>query len=61
MHGCSCRKTVDSPKVIARPILVYYKVYENKRLIEVLHFRHGAETAAIRNPFYLKLESWNYL
>jgi plasmid stabilization system protein ParE len=32
-------------KLLHSPILVYYQVDEDKHLIEVLHFRHGA-----RNP-----------
>jgi plasmid stabilization system protein ParE len=29
-------------KLVHSPLLVYYQVHEDKRLIEVLHFRHGA-------------------
>jgi plasmid stabilization system protein ParE len=29
-------------KIVHSPLLVYYQVHEDKRLIEVLHFRHGA-------------------
>jgi plasmid stabilization system protein ParE len=29
-------------KLLHSPILVYYRLDEDKRLIEVLHFRHGA-------------------
>jgi plasmid stabilization system protein ParE len=29
-------------KVVHSPILIYYRVYERRRVIEVLHFRHGS-------------------
>jgi plasmid stabilization system protein ParE len=29
-------------KLVHSPILVYYRVREEKRLIEVLRFRHGS-------------------
>jgi len=32
-------------KLAHSPIFVYYRVHEEKRLVEVLHFRHGS-----RNP-----------
>ena len=28
-------------KLLHSPVLVYYRVDEDKRLIEILHFRHG--------------------
>ena len=34
-------------KLSHSPILVYYQVYEDTRLIEVLHFRHGARKPGI--------------
>jgi len=40
--GAVVAKRLPVRKLLHSPILVYYKVYENKRLIEVLHFRHGA-------------------
>jgi len=32
-------------KLAHSPFLVYYQVHKNKRLIEVLHLRHGARKA----------------
>jgi len=32
-------------KLVHSPIVVYYEIHEEKRLVEVLHFRHGS-----RNP-----------
>jgi plasmid stabilization system protein ParE len=28
------------------PVLVYYRIQEDKRIIEVLHFRHGSRRPA---------------
>jgi plasmid stabilization system protein ParE len=40
--GGIIRKRSQVRKLIHSPILVYYQVHENKRLVEVLHFRHGS-------------------
>jgi plasmid stabilization system protein ParE len=40
--GNSTRKRSQVRKLVHSPILVYYQVHEEKRLIEVLHFRHGS-------------------
>ena len=40
--GSVIRKRSRVRKLLHSPILVYYQVQEEKRLIEVLHFRHGA-------------------
>ena len=29
-------------KLVHSPILVYYQIHEERRLVEVLHFRHGS-------------------
>jgi len=33
-------------KLLHSPLLVYYRVDEDKRLIEILHVRHGARRQA---------------
>ncbi len=43
--GPTIRKRPQVRKLVHSPILVYYQVHDNKRLIEVLHFRHGARRA----------------
>jgi plasmid stabilization system protein ParE len=40
--GNATRKRLGVRKLVHTPILVYYQVHEEKRLIEVLHFRHGS-------------------
>jgi plasmid stabilization system protein ParE len=40
--GAFIRKRSGVRKLLHSPILVYYQVHEDRRLIEVLHFRHGA-------------------
>lgn len=40
--GGIIRKRSQVRKLIHSPILVYYQVHENKRLVEVLHFWHGS-------------------
>lgn len=40
--GSSILKRSRVRKLLHSPILVYYQVHEDQRLIEVLHFRHGA-------------------
>ena len=40
--GGVIRKRSRVRKLLHSPILIYYQVQEEKRLIEVLHFRHGA-------------------
>ncbi len=40
--GSAIRKRSRVRKLVHSPILVYYEIHENKHLIEVLHFRHGA-------------------
>lgn len=32
-------------KLLHSPILAYYQVHEDSRVIEILHFRHGARKA----------------
>jgi len=40
--GGIIRKRSQVRKLVHSPILVYYQVHEDKRLVEVLHFRHGS-------------------
>jgi plasmid stabilization system protein ParE len=40
--GNTTRKRSRVRKLLHSPILVYYQVHEEKRLDEVLHFRHGS-------------------
>jgi plasmid stabilization system protein ParE len=40
--GSIVRKRSRLRKLLHSPILVYYRVNEDKRVIEILHFRHGA-------------------
>jgi plasmid stabilization system protein ParE len=40
--GNTIRKRSRVRKLVHSPILVYYQVHEEKRVVEVLHFRHGA-------------------
>jgi plasmid stabilization system protein ParE len=40
--GGVIRKRSRVRKLLHSPILIYYQVHEEKRLIEVLHLRHGA-------------------
>lgn len=40
--GGLIRKRSLVRKLLHSPFLVYYHVHENKRVIEVLHLRHGA-------------------
>lgn len=39
--GAVIRKRSRVRKLVHTPILVYYELREDKRLIEILHFRHG--------------------
>lgn len=43
--GAVTRKRPHVRKLVHSPILVYYRVHEKGRLIEILHFRHGARKA----------------
>jgi len=40
--GGTIRKRPPVRKLVHSPILVYYRVHEDTRVIEVLHLRHGA-------------------
>jgi plasmid stabilization system protein ParE len=40
--GNTIRKRSRVRKLVHSPILVYYQVHEEMRVVEVLHFRHGA-------------------
>jgi plasmid stabilization system protein ParE len=40
--GNVTRKRPRVRKLIHSPIIVYYQIHEAKRLVEVLHFRHGS-------------------
>jgi plasmid stabilization system protein ParE len=43
--GTPTRNRAEVRKLIHSPIVVYYRIHESRRLVEILHFRHGA-----RNP-----------
>jgi plasmid stabilization system protein ParE len=40
--GNTIRKRTRVRKLVHTPILVYYQIREEERMIEVLHFRHGS-------------------
>lgn len=40
--GAATRRRPQVRKLVHSPILVYYRIHGNKRLIEILPFRHGA-------------------
>jgi plasmid stabilization system protein ParE len=40
--GGAIRKRSRVRKLHHSPVLAYYRIQEDKRIIEVLHFRHGA-------------------
>jgi plasmid stabilization system protein ParE len=40
--GNTTRKRPRVRKLVHSPILVYYRVHEAKRQVEILHFRHGS-------------------
>jgi plasmid stabilization system protein ParE len=40
--GNVIRKRSRVRKLVHSPILVYYQLREEKRAVEVLHFRHGS-------------------
>jgi plasmid stabilization system protein ParE len=44
--GGIIRKRSRVHKLLHSPLLVYYRVHEDKRLIEILHVRHGARKEA---------------
>jgi len=43
--GGTIRKRSRVRKLLHSPILVYYQIREDKRVVEVLHFRHGSRTS----------------
>src|ERR1035437_2343035 len=57
--GNTTRKKSRVRKLVHSPILVYYQVREDKRLVEIFHFRHGSRkppkfcsAKAFSNPFF---------
>jgi len=40
--GALIRKRRSVRKLVHSPILIYYRISENKHLVEVIHLRHGA-------------------
>ena len=44
--GGAIRKRSRVRKLQHSPVLVYYRIQEDKRIIEVLHFRHGSRRPA---------------
>ena len=45
--GGTIRRRSHVRKLLHSPVLVYYQVHEDKGVIEVLHFRHGARKPEI--------------
>ena len=43
--GSTIRKRSRVRKLLHSPLLVYYLIHEDKRLVEVLHFRHASRKA----------------
>ena len=43
--GHTIRKRSRVRKLLHSPILVYHQIHEEKRLVELLHFRHSARKA----------------
>ena len=43
--GGAIRKRSRVRKLLHSPVLVYYRIREEKHVIEVLHFRHGSRTS----------------
>ena len=43
--GVTIRKRSRVRKLAHSPILVYYQIREDKRVVDVLHFRHGSRMA----------------
>ena len=42
LMGSRARKRPHVRKLVHSPIVVYYKIHEDKHLVELLHFRHGS-------------------
>ena len=40
--GALIRKRRNVRKLVHSPILIYYRISENKHLVEIIHLRHGA-------------------
>ena len=40
--GTPIRKKAEVRKLMHSPIVVYYQIHEDRRLVEILHLRHGA-------------------
>jgi plasmid stabilization system protein ParE len=45
--GGIIRKRSQVRKLVHSPVLVYYQIHEDERLIEVLHFRHASRRPGI--------------
>ena len=48
--GSTIRKRSRVRKLLHSPILVYYQIREDKRVVEVLHFRHGSRKSPGARP-----------
>jgi toxin ParE1/3/4 len=44
--GPPTRKKAEVRKLMHSPIVVYYQIHEARRLVEILHLRHGARKPA---------------
>ena len=40
--GGLIRKRRNVRKLVHSPILIYYRIHEDKHLVEIIHLRHGA-------------------
>jgi plasmid stabilization system protein ParE len=50
--GAIIRKRSRVRKLLHSPVLVYYEMREDKRIIEVLHFRHASRKSPKFRPHY---------
>jgi plasmid stabilization system protein ParE len=57
--GGTIRKRMGVRKLVYSPYLIYYRVHEGERLVEVLHIRHGAQTSKIQTV--VKMRGWPIL
>jgi plasmid stabilization system protein ParE len=44
--GTLVRKRTKVRRLVHSPIVVYYQIHESRRLVEILHLRHGARKPA---------------
>lgn len=49
--GRTIQKRPRVRKLVHSPILVYYRCYEDRKVIEILHLRHGSRKPPRRSSF----------